>query len=258
VTSVRFDNQPVQVRPEKGELPLALSPGKHNVQVDWEEALNIGFRTRPAVIDLGSSASNINTTIQMPASRWSLFAVGRGVGPAVLYWGELVVFIGLAWLLGRWKFSPLTFVEWLLLGLGLSTQSWWVFSFTAAWLIVMRWRENWQPGAELSPTRFNAVQALLAMFTGIAIFLLVFSGIRNGLLSAPDMGVEGIDSGSGTFAWFQDKTSGVLDTPAVYSVPMWSYRLLFFVWAGWMAFALVKWLRWAFSAWKTHGLWRAT
>jgi len=258
VTSVRFDNQPVQVRPEKGELPLALSPGKHNVQVDWEEALNIGFRTRPAVIDLGSSASNINTTIQMPASRWSLFAVGRGVGPAVLYWGELVVFIGLAWLLGRWKFSPLTFVEWLLLGLGLSTQSWWVFSFTAAWLIVMRWRENWQPGAELSPTRFNAVQALLAMFTVIAIFLLVFSGIRNGLLSAPDMGVEGIDSGSGTFAWFQDKTSGVLDTPAVYSVPMWSYRLLFFVWAGWMAFALVKWLRWAFSAWKTHGLWRAT
>jgi hypothetical protein len=55
-----------------------------------------------------------------------------------LYWGELAVFIALAWLLGRWSKSPLKFHEWLLLGLGLSTQSWWVFSFTAAWLIAMR------------------------------------------------------------------------------------------------------------------------
>jgi hypothetical protein len=37
---------------------------------------------------------------------------------------------------------------------------------------------------------------------------------------------------------------------------MWSYRLLFFIWAGWMAFALVGWLRWAFNAWKTNGLWK--
>ena len=192
----------------------------------------------------------------MPESRWPLFAYGPGVGPAMLYWGELVVFIAVAWLLGRWKQSPLRFHEWLLLGLGLSTQSWWVFSFTAAWLLLMRRRESWQPGA-MSRTAFNILQVLLAGFTVFAIFLLVFSGIRNGLLSAPDMGVEGIDSGSGTFTWFQDQTGGLVESPAVLSVPMWCYRLLFFVWAGWMAFALVKWLRWAFNAWKTNGLWRS-
>jgi hypothetical protein len=37
---------------------------------------------------------------------------------------------------------------------------------------------------------------------------------------------------------------------------MWVYRTLFFAWASWMAFALVRWLRWAFNAWKTGGLWR--
>ena len=256
VTSVKFDNQPVQLRPEKGELPLALSPGKHRVEVDWEEARDLGFRTRPSAIDLGSSASNITTRITMPASRWPLFARGPGVGPAFLYWGELLVFIAVAWLLGRWKQSPLRFVEWLLLGLGLSTQSWWVFSITAAWLLAMRRREQWQPGEPASRLRFNTTQVLLACLTVFAIFLLVFSGIRNGLLSAPDMGVEGIGSSSGTFAWFQDQTSGVIEMPAVYSLPMWSYRLLFFVWAGWMAFALVGWLRWAFNAWKSNGLWR--
>jgi hypothetical protein len=34
---------------------------------------------------------------------------------------------------------------------------------------------------------------------------------------------------------------------------MWIYRALFFAWASWMAFALVRWLRWAFNAWKTGG-----
>ncbi|HKU90624.1 MAG TPA: hypothetical protein VJP84_12600 [Steroidobacteraceae bacterium] len=256
VTSVRFDNQPVQLRPEKGELPLALSPGSHVVEVDWEQSEDAGFRTRPSAVDLGSPASNIFTQVNMPASRWPLFAHGAGVGPAFLYWGELVVFIAIAWLLGRWKQSPLRFVDWLLLGLGLSTQSWWVFSFTAAWLLVMRWREQWQPAEDVPRWRFNAVQVLLAAFTVTAIFTLLFSGIRNGLLSAPDMGVEGANSWNGQFQWFQDQTAGPLDLPVVYSVPMWVYRLLFFVWAGWMAFALVKWLRWAFNAWKTAGLWR--
>jgi hypothetical protein len=257
VTAVRFDNEPVQLRPEKGELPLSLSPGSHFVEVEWEESRDAGFATQPSGVDLGSAASNITTQVKMPASRWPLFAHGAGVGPAFLYWGELVVFVAIAWLLGRWKHSPLRFIEWLLLGLGLSTQSWWVFSFTAAWLLVMRWREQWQAAEDTPRWRFNAVQLLLAAFTVTAIFTLLFSGIRNGLLSAPDMGVEGANSWNGQFQWFQDQTAGVLDLPVVYSVPMWVYRLLFFVWAGWMAFALVGWLRWAFNAWKTGGLWKA-
>jgi hypothetical protein len=256
VTAVRLDNQPVQLRPEKGELPLALSPGRHFVEVDWEESQEVAFRTRPSPVELGSAASNISTLVRMPASRWPLFAHGAGVGPAFLYWGELLVFIAIAWLLGRWKQSPLRFVEWLLLGLGLSTQSWWVFSFTAAWLLVMRWREQWQPAGDIARWRFNTIQLLLAAFTVAAIFTLLFSGIRNGLLSAPDMGVEGANSWDGQYQWFQDQTAGALALPAVYSVPMWIYRLLFFVWAGWMAFALVGWLRWAFNAWKTGGLWK--
>jgi hypothetical protein len=256
VTAVTVDGQPVQLRPENGELPLSLAPGSHQVSVEWEESRAVSFRTRPSGVDLRSPASNISTVVDLPASRWPLFAAGPGVGPAVLYWGELAVFVAVAWLLGRWRHSPLRFAEWLLLGLGLSTQSWWVFSFTAAWLLVMRWREQWQPAAELPRWRFNTVQVLLALFTVAAISTLVFSGIRNGLLSAPDMGVRGVNAGYGTFTWFQDKTAGVLEQPSIWSVPMWSYRLLFFIWAAWMAFALVGWLRWAFNAWKTHTLWR--
>ena len=38
VTSVLFDAQPQQLRPEKGELPLSLMPGSHDVQVQWERS----------------------------------------------------------------------------------------------------------------------------------------------------------------------------------------------------------------------------
>ena len=61
----------------------------------------------------------------------------------IRYWGELLVFILTAVLLGHWAHSPLRAREWLLLGLGLSTLSWTVFALVAAWLFAMRWRGRW-------------------------------------------------------------------------------------------------------------------
>ncbi|MBC8028184.1 MAG: hypothetical protein H7Y89_19490 [Steroidobacteraceae bacterium] len=256
VTSVKFDGQSQPVRPEKGELPLSLTPGAHRFEISWEDSIDVALRTRPPLVDLGSPASNVTTSVEMPDSRWVLFASGPGVGPAVLYWGELVVFIGMAWLLSRWSRSPLRFTEWLLLGLGLSTQSWFVFALTAAWLLVMRWRENWQPTAGLARWRFNTLQVLLALFTVIAISTLVFSGIRNGLLARPDMGIQSVNHYGESLHWFQDQVSGAVEEVSIWSVPMWVYRWVMLAWALWMAFALVRWLRWAFNAWKTNGLWR--
>jgi hypothetical protein len=256
VTSVSFDGRPQQLRPEKGELPLSLAPGAHRFQIVWDESRDVSAHTQPSPVDLQTAASNLRTEVALPDSRWVLAAWGPGVGPAVLYWGELVVFIAMAWLLGRWSKSPLRFIDWLLLGLGLSTQSWFVFSLTAAWLVVMRWREGWQPAAEFARWRFNAVQLVLAVFTFATIITLVFSGIRNGLLAQPDMHIAGSGDQYGGYAWFQDQTKGVIEGPSLYSAPMWVYRALFFAWASWMAFALVRWLRWAFNAWKAGGLWR--
>jgi len=258
VTSVNFDGRPQQLRPEKGELPLSLAPGAHAMDITWEESGDVSMLTHPAAVDLQSPASNLSFSVSLPDSRWILAAWGPGIGPAVLYWGELVVFIAVAWLLGRWSKSPLKFTEWLLLGLGLSTQSWAVFCLTAAWLIVMRWRETWAPAEDLPRWRFNGVQLVLAGFTFVAILTLVFSGIRNGLLASPDMHIATSNYAyGGGYTWFQDQTRGVLESPSILSVPMWIYRALFFAWASWMAFALVRWLRWAFNAWKTGGLWRS-
>jgi len=255
VTGVMFDQRPQQLRPEKGELPLSLTPGKHSIVVTWERMEAASWRTQPPQLDLGTPASNIQYALRLPDSRWALAAWGPGIGPAVLYWAELALFIVIAWLLGRWSHSPLSFTEWLLLGLGLSTQSWVVFTLTAIWLLLVRWRESWQPGPDMV-FRFNVVQVLLALFTLYVVTILLFSGVRDGLLESPDMGILDQRFGNGRLWWFADHTTGVVASPTVISAPMGLYRVLFFSWAGWLAFALVRWLRRAFNAWRSNGLWR--
>jgi hypothetical protein len=255
VTTVTVDNEPLPLRPEKGALQLSLLPGQHTVGVTWTEARGATTVTRPAKIDLGTAASNITTTLNLPADRWPLFVAGGGVGPAVLYWGELVVFLLLAWGLGRLALSPLKRWEWLLLGLGLSTLSWFVFLGVVVWMLALRWRASWNHLA-VARWPFNAVQLVLAALTVGVVGTLVFSGIRYGLLAAPDMSVAGPGSYSGRFQWFDDRSTSALSQPLVLSVPIWIYKTLMFAWALWIAMALARWLKLAWQAWSSGGFWR--
>jgi hypothetical protein len=255
VTRVVADGAEVPLRPTGGELPLALLPGAHSIGVNWTTPTGVAFRVQPDAVDLNSPASNVRTTMHLPQDRWPLLVSGGGVGPAILYWGEVVVFLIMAWLLGRSQYSPLRTHEWLLLGIGLSTLSWSVLVAVGAWLFVMRWREKWD-GSALPRWQFNSVQVLLALFTFSSVSSLVFSGIRYGLLAQPDMGVVGPGSGGDTFSWFMDQTASALPQPSVISAPMWIYRLLMFAWAFWIAVALVRWLRFAWRAWSAREFWR--
>lgn len=254
VTSVTLDGDPVPLRPEKGELSIALLPGEHEVAVGWQSADGEAFRLRPPAVDLRVPASNIDTTLELPPSRWPLFAFGAGVGPVVLYWNEILVFIVVAWLLARFAQSPLRFHEWLLLGVGLSTLSWSVFAMMAIWFFAFCWRAQWN--GDPVAWRFNVIQAALAILTVVAISSLLFSGIRYGLLASPEMGVTGPGSGGNTFRWFSDQVEGALPQPTVLTAPLWLYRTLMFAWALWIAIALVRWLKWAFATWTSQGFWR--
>lgn len=254
VTGVQIDGQSVQVRPIGEELAIELRPGSHEITLEWLTPDGAGWRSRPDAVDLHSPASNLDTSITLPRDRWPLLAFGSGVGPVILYWGELVVALATAWLLGRWRRSPLRTHEWLLLALGLSTRSWIVLVIVALWLFALRWREGWD--GTVARWRFNFVQVALALLTLIAVGSLVFSGIRGSLLASPDMGIAGPSSSWNTFSWFDDRTGALLPRPSVLSAPMWLYRTLMFAWAMWLVFALLRWLRWAWAAWKANGIWR--
>jgi hypothetical protein len=257
VTTVLVDGNPVAIRPDSGELALSVLPGEHNVEIEWRSNTGDSFAARPDSVDLHTPASNVETHLSLSSKRWPLLAFGTGVGPAFLYWGELLVFLVLALVLGRMPNSPLSVGEWLLLSLGLSTISWTVLLFVAVWLFVMRWRELSSDAQSLPPGRFNALQVVLVVLTIIAVISLFSTGVRYGLLATPDMGVTGPGSYRNTFSWFVDRTSATLPQPTVYSIPMWVYRTIMFAWALWIALALARWLRFAWRAWSTGGYWKA-
>jgi hypothetical protein len=255
VSQVMVDGAPVPIRTEDGQLPLALLPGGHRVQVNWQTAENVGLRTRAPDIDLTVPSSNVTTVLHLPDDRWVLYVGGRGVGPAVLYWGELVVFAVLAWALGRGGRAPLQRRDWFLLGLGLSTFSWSAFLLFAVWAFAMRWREGLVVG-HLSNRKFNLLQAALMLLSLAAIATLV-AAIPYGLLANPDMRIAGIDQYAYALRWFNDQAPGKLPTPWVLSVSLWWYKTAMLLWALWLAFALVRWLPPAWRALGTGGLWRS-
>ena len=256
VTRVAVDGTPSQVRPDGGELPLSILPGEHTVSIAWASKQGESLASRPDAVDLRAPSGNVMSKVSLPADRWPLLAFGGGVGPAFLYWGELLVFIVIASLLGRWPQSPLRTTEWLLLGLGLSTLSWSVLVTVAVWLFAMRWREHWRGAYQVARWQFNLLQCALAALTVVAVTSLVFSGVRYGLLASPDMGVAGPGSGEHSFSWFVDRTASGLPRPVVYSLPLWVYRTVMFAWALWIALALARWLRFAWQAWSGGGFWR--
>ena len=68
--------------------------------------------------------------------------------------------------------------------------------------------------------------------------------------------VAGNGSGNYILNWYQDISETVLPRARVFSVPIFIYRLFILVWALWLAFAIVKWLRWAWECFSSGGLWQ--
>ncbi|MFT3791513.1 MAG: hypothetical protein QM741_10610 [Rudaea sp.] len=254
VTAVRRDGETLAQRARDGKLALPVKPGVQRYEVAFRDAAALGFAARTPAVALGLPAANVALSQQLPADRWLLATSGPAVGPAVLYWGELVVMIAVAWALARTRRTSLKFRDWLLLGLGFSTFSWIALLVVVAWLFAFDARarcatnEPWW--------RFDLVQVALAALTVVALVALV-SAIPQGLLGAPDMHVAGNGSGAQTLTWFADRAADALPQAGAYSLPLWVYKMLMLAWALWLANALIGWLRDAWTAWTRGGYWQA-
>ena len=254
VISVLRDGQILNVRPLDGKVSLPISPGQHDFTIVFRENADLTTRATTPLVSLGLAAANITLTVSLPDDRWLLATWGPRVGPAVLYWGELLVMILVAYVLSRTRRTNLRFVDWLLLGIGFSTFSWTALIVVVAWLFAFDWRSR----ITLAPDRtFNLAQFGLAALTVIALLCLV-SAIPQGLLGQPDMHVSGFGSSAHALQWFSDRSTDALPQASAITLPLWVYKVLMLVWALWLANALIGWLRHAFAAWTTQGYWRAS
>lgn len=244
-------SQPVNQNDDRVTFPIV--PGRQNIKLLFRTPNNTGFVWKTPQIDLKLASVNSYTFVKMPVSRWILFCTGPSVGPAVLFWSSLFVLILVSFGLGKLKITPLKGYHWFFLGLGLTQASILTLLPVVVWLIALGLRAK--NGKDLSDSAFDFVQVILPVLTAIAITVL-FYGIQNGLLRVPDMQISGNGSYDHHLKWYQDISDNTLPQPVIFSLPMTLYRVLILAWAMWIAFALIKWLRWGWECYSSDGLWR--
>ena len=250
--SVSIDGDSEPVVAVDGELTVPILPGEHTLSVAWNEASVPGLRLRTPKVELGTSSSNVTSAMTIPSNRWLMFTTGPSLGPAVLYWPELIALILASLILGRLRTTPLRTHDWLLLGFGFSTSFWLAFAVVAVWLIVHGTRKSW--GANISEPVYRVSQIGFGALT-LAAFAAIVAGIGAGLLGNPDMSVTGFASVGNELRWFADQTGNAIPEATAYSVPLWAYKVLILAWALWLSFALIRWLPWVWHCFSEEGLW---
>ena len=254
ISEVRIDNRIEPLRADGRDLTVPILPGSHTIAVSWREGVGVDSAVATPDVDLGAPAGNITMRLTLPQNRWLLGTNGPRLGPAVLYWPELVVLLLFAWLLGRVDWTPLKTRHWLLLGLGFSTFNWPVLGIVVAWLLAAGGRDRWR--ARIPWWQYNATQVLFALFTVVALLSIVGS-LPGGLLGTPDMHVTGNGSAGNSLVWFADRSASALPVATAWTAPIWIYKVLILAWALWLSFALLRWLPWVWRAFAKEGFWHS-
>ena len=251
--AVLVDGDPRPIRQQGQAVTLPIRPGLQNLSLSWRQDFGILPLFAVPEVDLGAPSVNSSTIVELGEDRWMLLTGGPALGPAVLFWGVLAVLAGAAWGLGRMDWTPLKARHWFLLLIGLSQVELAVAACVVGWLFALGWRGR--RGEGLDDSRFNAAQLGLTLFSVVSL-LCLFYAVSNGLLGLPDMQVAGNDSTAWMLNWYQDRAANLLPRPWLLSAPLWSYRALMLLWALWLAYALLSWLRWGWGCYTAGGLWR--
>jgi hypothetical protein len=252
--SVTINGATQPIRQEQQTVTIPIVPGQQTIVIAWRQPNGISLRVRTPKFELGVPSANAETIINMPTDRWTLFVAPALLGPAVLFWGLLLVFALIAFALGRSRATPLRTGHWFLLSLGLTQVPIWSAALVVGWLLALGWRQR--RGASLGWSAFRLLQIALAVLTVLALSSL-FASIEAGLLGLPQMQISGNGSSAEQMRWFHDRTMDALPQVWVVSVPLMVYRLAMLSWALWLASALLAWLRWGWGCFSEGGLWRS-
>ncbi len=243
---VTIDGQerPLQLRDGKVWLPLEV--GAQSVMLSWQQPWEPSLWSQVPAVDLGSPAVNVGVVMHAPAERCILAILGPGWGPVPLFWTYVLVVLVAAPLLSRLPWTPLRTWQWMLLGLGMTQVPILCPALVVAWFVVVGFRKQRAPKSWWA---FDLTQLAVIGATLVGLICL-YAAIHSGLLLQPDMQIQGNGSRGTELMWFADRVDGALPTPAVLSIPLWSWRVAMLLWALWLAASLLKWLPWTWTAFR--------
>jgi hypothetical protein len=242
----------LQSADQSGKVSLALKAGLQQLQLSFEQQQQSELWRQTPALTLPTSAGNLYLQLQLPADRWLLAVGGPAIGPAILFWGMLVLLLGLALVLPRVIRTPLQKRHWCLLFAGLSTLSFWLPLLLSLWLAALSWRGRQPLMADYRLARLS--QLLLILVSLVALVSLLLA-IPYALLSSPQIYLTGNGSSAEVLYWYQDQSPTLLSQAWALTLPLWCYQLAMLLWSLWLAAALMQWLPWAWRQLSFDGFW---
>ncbi len=250
--SVKIDNLNQPIRQKQNQVTLPVKPGSQNIVLDWISSQQQSVIFTSPSIDIARKSVNHHLNITLGRDRWVLLTAGPSFGPAVLFWGILIMIAIVAIGLAKIHLTPLKYWQWFLLLVGLSQIALPLALCVVLWLFALGYRGLHQAA---TVNHFNLIQVGLGVLTLAAVFIL-FIAVQQGLLGSPDMQIAGNRSTAFNFNWYQDHNAEILPVASVVSVPLMSYRLLMLLWSLWLAVSLLNWLKWGWQCFTEQGYWK--
>jgi hypothetical protein len=201
---------------------------------------------------VSGSIVNLSLDVDVTSDRWLLWIAGPPWGPAVLLWPYVIVILIVAYALSRRRELLPTLADWILLGLGLTQVPAAMALFVIGWFFAIEWRRS---TVIASPALFDLRQLVVGGYTFFAGLTLI-GVISDGLLGTPGMDVQGPGSSPNHLHFFVDRSAEAMPDATLVTLPVYVFRALMFVWAGWLALAVVRWVRRAWSVFAEGGLWK--
>lgn len=243
-----------------GQITLPITPGTQSFQLLWENPDSMRTFMLSPTLALPLSSSNIDVTLAVPKDRWLLWSKGPSMGPAILFWGWLLVSIIAAGFIGYQLDTPLKVKDWCLLSAGLTVASPWSALLILGWFIILMQRRRYKIEDRLW---FNLRQWLIVFMTVFSAYAL-FHAISKGLLGIPDIHLRNpfampftpyLDNLS--LNWYQDYANTTLPRIFVIAAPMMLYRSLMLLFAIWLSYRLPNWLKWGWRCFTEGGIWQS-
>lgn len=251
---VEIDGVRTTVRREGERVALPIHPGNVSAVLLWHEQRESQLVFHPSQVSLNAPSVNAKVSVKAKERRWLWWTTGPVAGPSVLFWSLLCVVIISGIILGRIPRSPITSTQAVLLGVGVVQGGMAAAVILFGFLFALQRRSEWAPTWK-SKWRYNLMQLAFLGFLLLTIATLM-EALHTGLVSVPDMDIEGWGSNAQTLHWYQDRVQNQLPSVGIISLPLWSYRVVMLAWALWLAQFVQRYVKTAAQQLAAGGLWR--
>lgn len=252
LTNATINQSQKNLTREGKSISIPIYAGRTMVHLKFRTEGEYPVVHRVPEINLKTESVNGEVKIMPPSSRWIVWTGGKGWGPVVLIWNQLIIALFLSFIFSRLSVVPIGFFGWSFMMVGLTQTGVLWLLLPAATLLALAYKKT---HTITNSVMFNLRQLALMVLV-ITSMVVFYMATKRGLLGLPTMYISGNGSTAHELIWYQDRLSNLIPQPYYLSLPIFYYRALMLVWSLWIAWTFIKIAPWIWQCLVYDGIWK--